>query len=517
MQRKKSTHHFLSNLPQEKYRRILSLLLCVFLSAFFMEACRCDSHQTKPGKENAALVPKAPTPKAKTGKFEHEYLLHGRKNLLVFDGVIEKVSSIPNVEEMDYDDLVSTLKVSVKSFLHGKISQKTLVIQIPVVRDRTPLPAAKFAKGDTIRFSAIPWEDVVEEIKTIAQVDNVMDYNSPIYFAMAHASPGGRVSPTAHGGKAREEAIHKSQNRILNELQQYGNGDWERWRESLEPLVAAISKRASQLPENRFGKHGLIVEPTLPVEIVGTPSDEHPGVNQIIAFERELRKKGIDFIYVSIPRPWMIYPENITDVAPATPYVTPNYRQNLLSLLQADVEVVDTLPSLLAAKKTAKNLFYKTEKTDLHPPMEAMGIVATLVAKRLARYGFAKDKFEFLTTRPAPGAEELQQIISADGLRYGDDPISPLLFIGDSTIRLNHPAPAVGFTGQLAMNLGFRPSLLQRNSFKLANFAKESASLLEGKQVVVWVAWSLCLNKVNASICWKPEVDWTKSRIFSQK
>ncbi|MBN2340287.1 MAG: hypothetical protein JXX29_05560 [Deltaproteobacteria bacterium] len=508
-----------------KHCMLKTVLFCFFISVFSGGCGGSEDNKssTKQGDSPSKKAPpKAAPPKIKQPKFEHEYLVRGRKNLLVFEGAVEKISTVPRVEEMNYDDLISTIKVTVNTVIHGRTDAKYLVIQIPVVRGKTALPAASIQTGDHIRFSAVPWDDVIESVKSIEQVDHVMDYQSPVYFALAFATPEKKKEPAPEQiARMRAAAIQKTRTVIEGELARYGQGDWETWRKSMEPLYDEIEDRASALPENKFGSSGLIVEPTLPTEIQGTPSNENPGVTQIIEFERELRSHGIDFIYVSIPRPWLIYPEDITKVTPPHDYVTPNYRQNLLSLLEADVEVVDTLPLLLAHKHnpSTNTKFYTPNSGDLHPPMEAMGIVADAVAERLQRYGYTSMQYEFLTSQPMirPGAvhQELLQIVTADGMLYQDNADSPVLFIGDSTIRVNHPAPAVGFTAQLAQRMGFRPSLRQRNSFKLADFAKEPSSILQGKRVVVWVAWSLCLGKINARICWKPKVDWNQSRVFA--
>lgn len=449
-------------------------------------------------------------------EIDEELMSRERRNLLVFDGVIEKTSTVPPVQEMNYDDLISTLKVKVVTVLKGKFDDAKMVVQVPVVRNRTRLPASEFKVGDAIRFFAVPWQNVLEELQTIEQVDNVMDYNSPIFFALATLGPGRPSTvPSAALTSQRKQAIDESTVEIKRELSLYGKGSFEKWRQSLEPFYQEVKRRVSQLPQNPFGEHGLLVENSLAQEIVGTPSQIHPGVKQIIAFKQALQRAGIDFIYVSIPRPWMIYPNRITSIKPATKYVTPNYRQNLLSLLDADVEVVDTLPRLQEVAETAENTFYTPNSGDLHPTMEAMEVIANLVAQRLARYHFTSRQFEFFIQRPVPGRESVLQTVSADGVVYTDATASPLLVIGDSTIRVNHPAPAAGFSAILARELGIRPALMQRNGFCLADLAKASKSILPGRQVVVWVAWSLCLNRIGAPKCWETEIDWDKTRVFS--
>ena len=106
--------------------------------------------------------------------------------------------------------------------------------------------------------------------------------------------------------------------------------------------------------------------------------------------------------------------------------------------------------------------------------------------------------------------------MAPDGTLYGDAERSPVLVVGDSTMRLNYQTKSAGFSAHLARELGVRPSLYQRNGFHLGQLAKEEPELLQGRKAVVWVQWGLFLCKPNERRSWwGRRVNWSKTRLFA--
>jgi hypothetical protein len=81
-----------------------------------------------------------------------------------------------------------------------------------------------------------------------------------------------------------------------------------------------------------------------------------------------------------------VYPEHFAEPCPADRIVAPHVRRMLLELLEADVEVIDALPLLLAGRDGDPEPLY--QPADPHWGPRGQAIVARAVASRLKRYDF---------------------------------------------------------------------------------------------------------------------------------
>jgi hypothetical protein len=81
-----------------------------------------------------------------------------------------------------------------------------------------------------------------------------------------------------------------------------------------------------------------------------------------------------------------VYPEHFADHCPPDRIVAPHMRRLLLDLLEADVEVVDLLPSFLEERDKDPAPLYQS--ADPHWAPRAQAIAARAIAARLKRYDF---------------------------------------------------------------------------------------------------------------------------------
>ncbi len=443
-------------------------------------------------------------------------------------GRIRQVSAVPAPETLDYDDLLTTVKVDVETVEKGTYDKKAILVQLLAIRDKALLPAAGLKVGDRVAFYLVPWAKTLESIKSLQQVDDVADYELPPFFAAAHVrlSPGPDAKKGAAAAAARKKAIDETRAALEAELQKYGSGSYDKWLESLSGFYEDMKRQGEAITHETarkgefgpFKKHNLSVYKSLHQELVSVPADEHPALPQIVDFAKALKERGIDLIYLSIPRPQLVYPDYITDVELPHLMVAPRYREQLKTLVDHDVEVIDTVPFIMAHREGAFGRMYRLGS--LHPTNAYMRRFAEMAAARIGRYGLTEDRFTVLVDKAvAPDHDtEVRRVLFPDGTPYTDAERSPLMVIGDSTIRLNWPSPNTGFSGHLSRLTGVRAKMVQRNSFGLAALTKEAADLFDGVEVVVWVQWSLFIGKPLAVPgWWKTPIDWSKTRVLGRR
>jgi len=292
---------------------------------------------------------------------------------------------------------------------------------------------------------------------------------------------------------------------IHGELAMSGAGSWDRWVQRLAPLrekwkvVAAGTLKGRN--EYVFNKNAL--DYLIDTDLEAGVKDTRP-VESLAGFDGRMKKQGIDFVWVPIPCTEELYPENYVDAPPADLTVQPLMRRLLLSLLERDVEVIDLLRPLQAARAG----YRLGLKRDDHWNNVELELAASVVAERLRRYGFAQaaaSQPKRYTTKPNKisgdrGVSEMTQVLTSSGKMYEDVPDSPVLVIGDSNLQIYQYANEnltatgehAGFTAHLARQLNLPISLEAQGGFRLAQLNRET-EMFNKRRVVVFVgaAWML--------------------------
>ncbi len=205
--------------------------------------------------------------------------------------------------------------------------------------------------------------------------------------------------------QARAAAIRAAIGSIRSECQAAAGGDWDRWIAQLEPLRAEMrTKIAAGKPfnpsapgsfENRSpvlaGKDGFpLFEPSPDgyLRHAYDPAllDVFRRSRWVIEGDRWLRQKGIDVIFVAVPKMTEVYPDRIFDRCPPDRIIAPQILRIFLELLEEDVEVVDFLGVLQQARDSDAEPLYLP--ADPHWAPRAQAIAARILADRLSRYDF---------------------------------------------------------------------------------------------------------------------------------
>jgi hypothetical protein len=212
--------------------------------------------------------------------------------------------------------------------------------------------------------------------------------------------PGGDDTRAA---AARETAVRRDADAIRAECRRAAGGDWERWQRDTTPYRAALKAKLDalktldepkvKLPE--FGYQALEGRNGFPLFEVGAREylhylyepaslDAFREGRPVVAAHRWLREKGIDLVFIPLPKMTEVYAEHFLDPCPADGVLAPHVRQTLLEMLDAGVEVVDGF----ALFRPLRDAGYLYNTADPHWSPRGMRIMAKEVADRIERYEF---------------------------------------------------------------------------------------------------------------------------------
>lgn len=214
-------------------------------------------------------------------------------------------------------------------------------------------------------------------------------------------------SPT-DPARQREKSILDSKDLVLRQLAASGAGSWDEWNASVEPFRVALRKRiAATTPNNPRAKgptesrYEVLESLGDPLRFEAWPSSylrylanaplstsefisQTAFVPSIAAISRWLASRGIDLIFVPVPKMTEVYPDQFIRETPANLIVAPPMRRAIHDLLDRGVEVVDLLPIFLEARKKRGPSLY--QYCDPHWTWEGQRIALDEIVKRLRRY-----------------------------------------------------------------------------------------------------------------------------------
>jgi hypothetical protein len=212
---------------------------------------------------------------------------------------------------------------------------------------------------------------------------------------------------------------------IRRECQRAADGDWERWeadtsryRDALKARIdrlhtfdAAEATRRHGKSEPLAGRAGFPLFEIDPADNLAHVYDPAGAADfrrkrEVLAAHRWLGARGIDLIFVPVPKMAEVYAEEFSDPCPADGTLAPHLRQALLELLESDVEVVDVFALLRPWRQPDPDYLYNTADTHWSP--RGMRIAARDVARRVARYDFGHRAREApAVVSSAPGAFDI--------------------------------------------------------------------------------------------------------------
>jgi hypothetical protein len=335
--------------------------------------------------------------------------------------------------------------------------------------------------------------------------------------------------PEPQAVEARFAAIRHDIDAISR--QQAALGDWQAWQRETEPYRVALKARVDALkpidpprspsPEARYEALAPLDE--LPLFEIDAKKnlnylydpaslDAFRKARPVVAAHRWFRQRGIDLIFVPVPKMTEVYLEHFLDPHPTDGVIAPHVRQTIYELLKEDVEVIDGTPLLRATRDADSEFLYNT--CDTHWAPRGMRVLAKEIADRIVRYRFgtrARFALPIVTTTPGPyeidgylggldslagwaalspeqqkraraaQTTNLSAVNMHDGRPLPDDRTSPVVVIGHSYV----PKFQEQLVKELNLLIHTRIAAGQSTSF-FADFLREP-EILAHCRVVVWI------------------------------
>jgi hypothetical protein len=312
---------------------------------------------------------------------------------------------------------------------------------------------------------------------------------------LAAGAPDARGADAEASG-ARAAAMRQTLEGIQAELKAHG-GTFEKWGESIKPYRDALRQVQAEHKWPWPAKKGFVfqgreVSLVMLDTLDGQPDGERP-FDIVLETHKKLQAEGADLIFVVLPDKLAIYPDYLSDTAPADRMVSPAVKHLMKRLLESGVEVVDLYPAFHEARRENEDrpLYYDR---DSHWRNVAARLAAEKIAERLKRYDFvqkalAEPKRYSLQAEHRPDKpDDLMVVLDAKtGGRYADAGASPILITGDSALMYNMGSRA----GHMPAHIGARinmPISFASNTIPPEHFGK-----LSGRRVVIWANMARCL------------------------
>ena len=345
--------------------------------------------------------------------------------------------------------------------------------------------------------------------------------------AKAHRSEPRQPEPLAVA--ERDKVIRRDADVIRAECQRAAGGDWDKWRSDTAAYRAALRDRISGLKpageqselRKGPGMSELRFEPLpglddFPLVEIGardyltylgdiTCFDGFYRDNAVVAAHRWLRQRGVDLIFVPVPKMTEVYIEHFVQPGPADGVIAPHVRRTLLELLDAGVEVVDAFALFRPKRDPDPEYLYLAADAHWGPP--GMRLAARELARRIARYEFGKAAagaravvkcipeggqaleqhgFAILNSKQrerfAAVTKNPPSITTPDGRAVPDDPGSPVLLIGNSFTR--NFREVLVHELNLLVHADWSPG---QTTEAFADLLREPERL-DNRQVVIWIS-----------------------------
>ncbi len=234
----------------------------------------------------------------------------------------------------------------------------------------------------------------------------------------------------------------------------------------------------------------------------------------IVDFNRQLKERGIELLFVPVPPKALIYPDKLPGDfnREMTAELSRPYQALYSELAGQGVQVLDLIPAFSADRDKTKVYC----KTDTHFSGQGLEIVAGLVSDMIRKkewYGAVAQKKYTRRTRPVEILGDLSVMLKVDtretlplafvtdaatGKNPLADPDSPVLLLGDShtlvfSVGGDLHTTGAGLFDNLSADLGFNVDLLgvrgsgaTPSRIKLYQRSRKDPDMLTNKKIIVW-------------------------------
>lgn len=486
---------------------------------------------------------------------------------------VRKTSIVPRPFTAPYANCVTYITLDVEKVIEGKYDDPELLGVFFAMEKNKWLPPASYKAGDRILATWVPNKNKPGRFRNMQAADDTEDYTHSPFFALDSRilSPGEVIetlSPApiskpqnvASTGSpedrsdtsieqrspevatARARSIQETKDSILQELNDFGDGDWLEWHNKLMIFRANLAAKITPLTPNNPNAEGRDEARSTVLQNNGRPLlfeikpeyylrylyavpsiDDWDGSRKVVSLLTKISEwyalHGIDLIVVPVPRMTEVYPDTITKQTPDNLRVAPHMRRFIYELLENDVEVIDLLPVFLDHRKFENPPLYFP--IDPHWSQTGSILAVQEIRNRLTRYDVIQKSlqrapqfntflYERLFEGAGLGALNSQQfesvlpslketVVFVQGTEFPlkrgawifED--SPVLVTGDSSVHYPRPQETTTGTNMVsALAVALNRPLTdyskggQKLNDPLAQFLREP-TLLEGRKVAILV------------------------------
>ena len=447
--------------------------------------------------------------------------------VVTIDAVVAAVSPLPDPEINDYADCLYTARVNMRRF-KGETATfpASCIVVLPILDDYKLIEKNILKPGDVITCSVIPFDDVPEDISHIQLSDQFADLDS-FYGYTAAVTRGSVESPGNWSDKldsnARKNdshtvatlertpgALQQRQTSIADNLKKAdqiiaAHGGIDAWKKNNKQYLGNLDKAVAENAAGWFGNSYFAAAPVNPD--YDNYRIEGSFLESITEYKEFLDTLNIDLVLVRIPSKGDVSFDLFSGV-PDNDFYQPEWMEVYRRLLAHDIEIIDTLPAIIAKRSEYPLLYFYHIPQEGHP-LAVSYIVAEEIAKVLARYNIPKDEtfspvwknVAYSNTRPRSFYPEgndkfphTEQIIfkgvfeEKNRMHTERASGSPFIFLSDSYGAFPDLTKGGSIPQALSAELGVRCDWLYRNGYSataLSELVKRHTDLLNNRKAVI--------------------------------
>ena len=305
---------------------------------------------------------------------------------------------------------------------------------------------------------------------------------------------------------ARAEAIARTKAEVEALIERYGGVEEIRWE--IEPFIEEVRYVMGEQQDNgartffKGGNHfnkGITDMALRPEWVHADPERSARAV--IIDFDRKLKEVGVDLIVCPVPSKIEAYTRDFETGVPDGIPLAIGRLTEILALLEADVEVVDLLPTLLDTM-TEDDAIPVYERSGHHISGIGVRAVAEMIQERIDRYEFPESDPERFTDERRTATERVNRGVPMEawpvldrGEPYEHVPDSKIVVMGDSHAFAYLTASWACQTARCAGMPITDISVSSGAASAHKRLASQGMEMLKRRRVVIWVITSVALTQ----------------------
>ena len=370
---------------------LLAIATVAFCSVTFTVSCGKE-------EENQSL------PLVEENLFYSLFKEKGELDTVAFEGTVRAASLIPDPEENDYPNCLYAIFVELDSVLSStplsKQAAYEVIVNVPVMKDKTILEPNIFLPGDRISCICAEYDAMPQEIQEIQLSDDIQSFDHQQYYALSirkvqeFRTTGNRefakreitILPIQSFPKdenairMRRERIQGEINRIEAELKQHG-GTFSAWKEEYRTIASKYKELCDQNYNVWIGDSYFAASEE------ETTYNTKEYIEGILPYKEYLEENNIDLILVRIPSKG----DFAARVLASDDFQeNPEWVEHYFECLKNDIEIIDPMPEMWKHRFDFPLFYFYSVEAEQHPFEGQALISARMISDVLKRYPYSR-------------------------------------------------------------------------------------------------------------------------------